>query len=126
MDMFDLSEGYESATAALSTITCPTLVIGVQSDLLFPIDQQQELTRELRWAYTLARTTAYRSPLLRSHTRGLRAFGKLADLGRRCRNGGNEDVTYYELDAMYGHDTFLIDVNAVGAAVKGHLEHGRT
>lgn len=32
-------------------------------------------------------------------------------------------VTYYELDSMFGHDTFLIDIPAVGSAVKGHLEH---
>ena len=30
----------------------------------------------------------------------------------------NHDVTYYELPSMYGHDTFLLDVVAVGAAVK--------
>ena len=30
----------------------------------------------------------------------------------------NHDVTYYELSSMYGHDTFLLDVVAVGAAVK--------
>lgn len=36
---------------------------------------------------------------------------------------GNKYVVYYELDTLYGHDTFLIDVTTVGAAVKGHLEH---
>lgn len=30
----------------------------------------------------------------------------------------NHDVTYYELPSIYGHDTFLLDVIAVGAAVK--------
>lgn len=45
---------------------------------------------------------------------------ELVDVLRRA---GNSRVTYYELDALYGHDTFLIDVNTVGAAVKGHLEH---
>lgn len=30
----------------------------------------------------------------------------------------NHDVTYYELPSIYGHDTFLLDVVAVGAAVK--------
>ena len=35
----------------------------------------------------------------------------------------NHDVTYYELPSIYGHDTFLLDVVAVGAAVKvGHVE----
>lgn len=27
-------------------------------------------------------------------------------------------MTYYELPSIYGHDTFLLDVVAVGAAVK--------
>ena len=35
---------------------------------------------------------------------------------------GNTSVTYYELDALFGHDTFLIDVVNVGSAIKGHLE----
>ena len=34
---------------------------------------------------------------------------------------GNNAVTYYELNSIYGHDTFLLDLNGVGAAVKvGH------
>ena len=31
-------------------------------------------------------------------------------------------VTYVELDAPYGPDTFLIDRERVGGAVKAHLE----
>ena len=27
-------------------------------------------------------------------------------------------MTYYELNSVYGHDTFLLDLNGVGAAVK--------
>ncbi len=44
------------------------------------------------------------------------------DLNKFLRRG-KTPVTYYELDSMYGHDTFLIDVRAVGAAVKGHVDH---
>ena len=32
-------------------------------------------------------------------------------------------MSYFELDAMYGHDTFLIDLDNVGSAMKGFLEH---
>ncbi|KAJ2683825.1 Serine O-succinyltransferase [Coemansia spiralis] len=77
--MADLVRGVSSAMQ-------PTLVLGVQSDILFPVRQQKEI----------------------------------ADILRRA---GNTKVTYYELDAMYGHDTFLIDVVNVGAAIKGHLEN---
>ena len=35
-------------------------------------------------------------------------------------------VTYLELDAPFGHDTFLIDLERVGGAVKQHLESDRS
>ncbi|KAI7904299.1 homoserine O-acetyltransferase [Cokeromyces recurvatus] len=66
-------------------INMPTLVLGVQSDILFPVWQQKEIAECLRAA-------------------------------------GNHQVTYYELDTMFGHDTFLIDRVSVGGAIKGHLE----
>ncbi|KAI7821285.1 homoserine O-acetyltransferase [Kickxella alabastrina] len=72
--------------AGVKNVMQPTLVLGVQSDILFPVKQQKEI----------------------------------ADILRRA---GNTNVTYYELDAMYGHDTFLIDKVNVGAAIKGHLEN---
>lgn len=31
---------------------------------------------------------------------------------------GNTKVTFYEINSIYGHDSFLIDLNNVGAAVK--------
>jgi homoserine O-acetyltransferase len=85
MDMFDIGEQFGSLEDGMARITCPTLVIGVQSDILFPITQQKEIVSLLKGT-------------------------------------GNQRVTYYELDALYGHDTFLIDVVGVGDAVKGHLE----
>lgn len=71
--------------AGLSTITHPTLIIGVQSDTLFPIEQQRELAECLK-------------------------------------ENGNEQVVYYELNQPWGHDTFLLDVQNVGGALKGFLE----
>ncbi len=86
MDLFDLTakESEESGGTGLERIDCPTLVIGVESDLLFPVWQQRELAS------------------------GLEETG--------C------DVTYLELDAPFGHDTFLIDRERVGGALKQHLE----
>ncbi|RKP23144.1 Alpha/Beta hydrolase protein [Syncephalis pseudoplumigaleata] len=101
MDMFDLSASAQQRVndkrhssvddladliRGMAPIQMPTLVLGVQSDLLFPHWQQREIAQCLRKA-------------------------------------GNRMVTHYELDAIYGHDTFLIDVVTVGAAVKGHLEN---
>lgn len=85
MDLFDLGEGYDSLLEGMARIKCPALVMGVQSDLLFPVQQQRELEVLLK-------------------------------------DSGNHCVTYYELPSIYGHDTFLLDVNAVAAAIKGHLE----
>eukprot|EP00455_Lapot_gusevi_P016061 TRINITY_DN1821_c0_g1_i3.p1 TRINITY_DN1821_c0_g1~~TRINITY_DN1821_c0_g1_i3.p1 ORF type:complete len:453 (+),score=91.74 TRINITY_DN1821_c0_g1_i3:59-1360(+) len=84
MDLFDLATDQESYEAGVARVRCPTLVIGVQSDILFPVWQQRELAHLLKKAGT--------------------------------------QVTYYELDAYYGHDTFLIDVQTVGSALKGYLE----
>ncbi|KAJ3274572.1 hypothetical protein HDV01_002414 [Terramyces sp. JEL0728] len=75
----------ERLQKGMSAITMPTLILGVQSDILFPVWQQKEIADCLK-------------------------------------KNGNEKVTYYELDAKYGHDTFLIDTVNVGSAVKGHLE----
>uniref|UniRef100_H2YKH9 AB hydrolase-1 domain-containing protein n=2 Tax=Ciona savignyi TaxID=51511 RepID=H2YKH9_CIOSA len=44
------------------------------------------------------------------------------DLAQGLKRSGNGNVTYYELNSIYGHDTFLLDLNSVGTAVKGFLE----
>ncbi|KAJ3347134.1 hypothetical protein HDU91_006852 [Kappamyces sp. JEL0680] len=75
----------EALVKGMSKIQMPTLVLGVQTDLLFPVWQQKEIADCLKKA-------------------------------------GNKNVTYYELDAKYGHDSFLLLTNEVGGAVKGHLE----
>ena len=83
MDLFDLTDATRGQPA-IERIACPALVIGVTSDLLFPVWQQRELAAALR------------------------------------KQGA--PVTYVEIDAPYGHDTFLIDRERVGGAVKAHLE----
>jgi homoserine acetyltransferase len=62
----------------------PILILGVQSDILFPVDQQRELADALRMA-------------------------------------GNSRVSYYELGGVWGHDTFLLDEQNVGSAIRGFL-----
>ncbi|KAF9898902.1 hypothetical protein BX616_003478 [Lobosporangium transversale] len=76
----------EDLQAGLSVLKdIPTLILGIQSDILFPVWQQKEVADCLRQT-------------------------------------GNKTVTYYELDSMYGHDAFLLEIINVGSAVKGHLE----
>ena len=48
MDLFDLSEGFPNVLDALSNIRCPVLVMGAQTDLLFPVKQQRELANLLK------------------------------------------------------------------------------
>ncbi|KAK3087516.1 hypothetical protein FSP39_006856 [Pinctada imbricata] len=85
MDLFDMAEGYSSLHEGLSRVQCPTMIIGVKTDILFPIWQQRELAQILH-------------------------------------ETGNKNVTFYELNSIFGHDTFLLDLNGVGAAMKGFLE----
>jgi homoserine O-acetyltransferase len=81
MDLFDMGDGYSSLVEGLSRVKCPILVMGVTTDILFPIHQQRELARLLKAA-------------------------------------GNNNVVYYELDSIFGHDTFLIDIDNVGSAIR--------
>ncbi|KAI0750978.1 homoserine acetyltransferase [Daedaleopsis nitida] len=74
----DLAEGLRPLA------NTPTLVLGVQSDILFPVEQQREVADALRIA-------------------------------------GNQMVSYYELGGVWGHDTFLLDVQNVGGAIRGFL-----
>eukprot|EP00466_Bigelowiella_natans_P018516 jgi/Bigna1/80995/fgenesh1_pg.76_\ len=89
MDAFTLEKedenGELSMIEGVKSIQMPALIIGVQTDVLFPSWQQKQV----------------------------------ADL---LRAAGNKSVTYYELDSLYGHDTFLLDKVSIGGAVKGHLE----
>lgn len=48
MDQFDLGQGAPSYEDGLARITAPSLLIGVTTDLLFPIRQQEEVARVLR------------------------------------------------------------------------------
>jgi homoserine O-acetyltransferase len=85
MDLFDLQpeNGSSDGGPTIDDVRCPSLVIGVTSDFLFPVRQQRELAASLR-------------------------------------KSGSE-VTYLEIDAPYGHDTFLIEAKTVGDAVAAHL-----
>ncbi|KAI0346818.1 homoserine acetyltransferase [Trametopsis cervina] len=74
----DLAEGLKPLA------NTPTLVLGVQSDILFPVEQQREVADALRMT-------------------------------------GNQMVSYYELGGVWGHDTFLLDVQNVGGAIRGFL-----
>ncbi|MCP5040289.1 MAG: homoserine O-acetyltransferase, partial [bacterium] len=87
MDLFDLTApeaGIEGGPREFDRVCAPALVIGVASDLLFPVWQQRELAESLR------------------------------EIG--C------PVTYTQIEAPFGHDTFLIDRERVGGALKTHLE----
>lgn len=47
LDLFDAAMGFRSLADAVSRIVCPTLVVGVSSDLLYPVYQQKELVDTL-------------------------------------------------------------------------------
>jgi homoserine O-acetyltransferase len=83
MDLFDMTVPQDDGACPLERVRCPSLVLGVESDALFPVWQQKELAEQL---------------------------------AKSAR------VTYVEIDAPFGHDTFLIERESVGGAVKDHLE----
>lgn len=100
MDMFNMEDGHTSLVEGVGRVQCPVLVLGVTSDVLFPVEQQREMVSLLKEAgYVLHYCTTCYWLLY-------------------CARIGNDKVTYYELSSIYGHDTFLLDVNNLGVAVK--------
>ena len=65
MDLFDISGGYSSMVSALANVVCPIMIMGSQTDILFPVSQQRELANGLKEA-------------------------------------GNNSITYFEMDSLYG------------------------
>lgn len=47
LDLFDLADGFGSLETAVARIQCPTLVVGVSSDILYPVYQQKEIVEAL-------------------------------------------------------------------------------
>ena len=84
MNSHDVGRDRESVESALSKITCKTLVLGVDSDRLFPISGQE---------------------LIAEHISGELYGGELQ-----------------VINSEYGHDGFLIEIEAVGNRLKGLIE----
>jgi pimeloyl-ACP methyl ester carboxylesterase len=47
MDLFDLSDGFPSMKESLTRIKSPTMIIGIQTDVLIPVQQQRKLAKML-------------------------------------------------------------------------------
>ncbi len=83
MNSHDIARGRGSVEAALSNISCPTLVLGIDSDRLFPISGQEQI-----------------------------AAGIKGDL----IGGGLQRI-----ESEFGHDGFLIEIEAVGEQLRALL-----
>ena len=46
--MFDMGDGFASLKAGMARVQCPVLVLGVTSDILFPVEQQREMAEMLK------------------------------------------------------------------------------
>ncbi|XP_077997942.1 uncharacterized protein LOC144451056 [Glandiceps talaboti] len=89
MDMFDIGESFPSLFDGLSRIKCPVMVLGVNTDNMYPVEQQRKLVELLQ-------------------------------------KSGNDAVTLFEINSIYGHDSFLLDLSNFGTAIKGYLETSLT
>lgn len=83
LDYYDVAQGFDSITAALTHTTAQFLVISFSSDWLYTAQQAAELVNPLR------------------------------DLGR--------DVEYHHIEASFGHDSFLVEVETMTQLVGGYL-----
>ena len=59
MDLFDLGEMFGTLDDALRKVVCPVMVIGVQTDLLFPVWQQREMAKALQRSGTVPYPVSY-------------------------------------------------------------------
>ena len=84
MNSHDIARGRESVEAALANISCPTLVLGIDSDRLFPISGQDQIAAGIK--------------------------GELV--------GGGLQV----IQSEFGHDGFLIEIEAVGKQLEALLQ----
>jgi homoserine O-acetyltransferase len=84
MNSHDIARGRESVEAALANISCPTLVLGIDSDRLFPVSGQEQIAAGIR--------------------------GELI--------GGGLQV----IQSEFGHDGFLIEIEAVGKQLEALLQ----
>jgi len=80
MDSHHVGRGRNGIESALQTIIANTLVIGINSDYLFPIEEQKLLANLI------------------------------------------PNVSYQEINSMYGHDGFLIEVEKIGKLMEAFLE----
>lgn len=48
--MFNMEDGYSSLVEGVGRVQCPVLVLGVTSDILFPVEQQREMATLLKEA----------------------------------------------------------------------------
>ncbi len=48
--MFNMEDGHASLVEGVGHVKCPVLVLGVTSDVLFPVEQQREMVSLLKEA----------------------------------------------------------------------------
>ncbi len=69
--MFDLGAGHSSLLEGVARVQAPVLVLGVNSDILFPVEQQREMAALLKEAGTCA---IYRTQTLNNYVSTLRSL----------------------------------------------------
>ena len=87
MDLFDVAEYGESIEESLNNLDLRrVLIVGVTTDILFPIHQQRELAE---------------------------ALDKVLDV---------DNVQFIKLNAIYGHDSFLVDMDKFSPVIGKFFE----
>ena len=90
MDLFDLADHGGSVAEALQRFTVErALIIGVETDLLFPIEQQQELADGLAQR-AAAKLSSLRLPSLQGHDSFLVDMDRFRPVDRRISAGESE------------------------------------
>ena len=67
LDSHDVGRGRGGVSAALASITCPTLILGIDSDVLYPLYEQQDLAKYIPSStFSVIQSNEGASPLIHS------------------------------------------------------------
>ncbi|KAI8619779.1 Alpha/Beta hydrolase protein [Chytriomyces sp. MP71] len=127
MDMFDMADrplrDPNDASALQDPIASNQRLLDLEAEDPLILDEKTQ-TDYLHTHYLTNGMSTIQCPVLVIGVRSdfLIPSWQQKEIATCLKAAGNAQVTHFELDGVFGHDTFLLDFANVGTAVKGHLD----
>ncbi|KAI8609397.1 Alpha/Beta hydrolase protein [Chytriomyces sp. MP71] len=127
MDMFDMADrplrDPNDANALQDPIASNQCLLDLEAEDALLLDEKTQ-TDYLHTHYLTNGMSTIQCPVLVIGVKSdfLIPSWQQKEIATCLKAAGNAQVTHFELDGVFGHDTFLLDFANVGTAVKGHLD----